>query len=379
MELNVNEIISVELVSLQSPFYGKIYFRKECPNNWVSKVKGQVIFEGEIIEFGCKNFNCERGGRCGCAAPTIHIFTNKPAGSSISVSSQYCYEGQWLEVSFNLVFVGNNQYNLYGTNPATGEYNYFGFVKFIPTQPPDCPNANNCSTPSSIIFPPLTTNYEIPIHYEDSPEFLRLNRCELNQYAAGFFTIADTMIADIIISDYCFNNQTQKWEFEIVPIKIKTIYGLCTRDDFVFISSIDEIPDDYLCPDQGRPSQFLIDLWAWYDVNWGVPRFLPRDLVVEEELIHFNQFVEIIRTIQIQDSIKKIWQSELDFNCPDFISVTQVENIIKDILIKIKIFLNRWILINTGNLETQAKERLRTFVEGWNNLVENEIILRNCR
>ncbi|GMU97204.1 hypothetical protein [Ignavibacterium album] len=242
MELNTSEIISVESVSLQSPFYGKIYFRKECPNNWVSKVKGQVICEGEIIEFGCTNFNCERGGRCGCAASAIHIFTNKPAGSSISVSSQYCYEGQWLEVTLNLVFVGNNQYNLYGTNPATGEYNYFGFVKFIPTQPPitDCDqyacNNDQLEIPDICLAekPNGFGNIDVcreqtgaemsafqPI-YNDPEYNLQLNVCYNRQYQRWWFRLNEECFRLNYIKMICeenVNNSGKKliWDWQEYP------------------------------------------------------------------------------------------------------------------------------------------------------------------
>ena len=111
--------------------------------------------------------------------------------------------------------------------------------------------------------------------------------------------VADEDITEIIIEDACFNLQTQNWQFDIVsPIEFVSIWGYCERpDEYTFINSIDEVPDWYLCgtqPGPGMSTDFITDLLARFEGYLPGLLYYPEELIREEEMFHFSQFVQII-------------------------------------------------------------------------------------
>jgi hypothetical protein len=84
-----------------------------------------------------------------------------PMGTEVTVSVQYCYNHQWIEVPLQFVYTGNNRYDLYGMNPVGGtEWESIGYVKFIAQTPTPCGGLPECEYYDD--FPILTYEPKAP-------------------------------------------------------------------------------------------------------------------------------------------------------------------------------------------------------------------------
>jgi len=202
--------------------------------NWISKVKGEIVVGGDSQLFGNYNCDCEGGASCfGCIGYWFHNFYNKPMGTDVTVSIQYCYDHQWIEVPLQFVYVGNDQYDLYGMNPIGGfQWESMGYVKFIEQTPPDCPNADG--------------NFCDDLFYIENPEFEILEHtsaytsheklCDeptdvaytwlVNTPAAKVSNLYSFTNDSLMV---CFNRNLQRWKFQLNPEKINLniVIDLC--------------------------------------------------------------------------------------------------------------------------------------------------------
>ncbi len=312
-----------EEISLTSPFYGKIYFRKECGYNWVSTVRGEVVCDGEMQEFGCTNYNCGGGGWCSCTGYTNHIFLNKPMGTSISICSQYCYQGEWLEVPLNFVSAGNNQYNLYGTNPATGEYNYFGFVKFIATQPP-ITVCDQYACSSDQLEVPYFCLEEKPNGYNNIDVCKPISGAEM----AAFYPIFNIPEDNFQISA-CYNKQYQRWWFNIDEGCFKFFYIKTICEENINSSGRKMIWDWQEYPDYLSCDEIEDNIFGHFSYGSVTGDYVLGILLDIHEELHKLDFEYIMAKeyLKLKDAFLGLNISCDDSNSPQFVEVYFYEKI----------------------------------------------------
>jgi hypothetical protein len=227
---------------------------------------------------------------------------------------------------------------------------------------------------------PSITNYPHPLFYDASTaHYLKYNPCDLNENAQGHFTVADLDIAQISVNEACFNLQTQKWQFDITsPIEVISIWGLCERpEEYTFIDNIDDIPDWYLCPPpppQIPLSPFIDDLVLRYLFNVQGLQYYPEDLIREEEMIHFSQYVRTLNSDKWQVKFSKMLNERIIYSCADFQGLGEVENTIYEKVIK-QFRDDIWyeMLSKSNELEAEAKRLMEPFLEAWIDLANREI------
>ncbi len=131
------------------PFYGRVYSQIPCqPNHWTSgAIKIERRAGEQIYKDGCwPPFECGSGW-CACTYGTrAHNFLEIAQGEEIFIQIDRCYAPppvppgvyEWYEIPLQFSDVGNNRYDLYGEDIVDGSIDYVGYIKFLPTTPPDC-------------------------------------------------------------------------------------------------------------------------------------------------------------------------------------------------------------------------------------------------
>lgn len=342
---------------------------------------------GAIYWGWLKAVNIEAGGRTrfigfsNCIAGYVNGawgIQNLPMGTEVIVTVYgSCPGGTLTESETSIEPIGENEYRVkYLT--TSGYWELATSLKFTATQPPttDC-DYNACETVEPMI--PKITNFPDPFFYDpNSAHYLRLNPCDYLD-ALGHFNIADQDVAVVKILDYCFNKQTQKWNFDIYePIELISLWGLCNRDEVTFIESINDVPDWYLCPDPiyGGASKFITHIGAKYFLAWDGLKFQPIDLIKKEEFIHFEQFREIIHSPKWQLEFKNMFKSQINYSCQDLSDIQEVENKICDTVKKFRDRIWKNIYERRKSLEKEARTLLLPYVEEWIINAENALLTR---
>ena len=299
-------------VTVASPFYGRIYFRKECMYNWISTVKGEVVVGGESEFFGNYNCNCEEQGSCGgCIGYWFHNFYNMPMGTTVTVSVQYCYNHQWVEVPLQFVNAGNDRYDLYGMNPVGGsQWESMGYVKFIPTTPPDCEFA--CEE----------ENYlpEVNLNKVDTG-YLGIDICDDEKMPLGKTTCYFGDPEYDFAAPACYNEQLQQWWFNLDnnhSFLINYVVEICENNippNRELIYDWRDFPIEYGC------DNILNCLYA--HLNYGAAglgcNYLLQSVIELHEQAHVNDYSYFIN--KSKDSFYDNLKSDPLRNCYDFASI----------------------------------------------------------
>jgi hypothetical protein len=302
-------------VTLTSPFYGRIYFRKYCMYNWISTVKGEVVAGGDPQLFGNYNCNCESGGYCsGCIGYTVHNFYNKPMGTEVEVNVQYCYNHQWVEVPLQFEDVGNNTYNLSGMNPISGtQWEYMGYVKFIEQTPPGCDPQFDCI---------LNNNLPGLLLEERENGYRNIDVCSYGQPGATLPVFDDPNVNTIDIN-VCFNKQTQKWWF-----------NLNNSHNFIF-SYISEICPENLAAGQSLKENFTYfpqgltcdkisdDIFCHFGYGAAGATYVLKNIIEKHEEEHVKQIDSLINKIYKPKFYEKL--DNIVKQCEDFSTLEEAE------------------------------------------------------
>jgi hypothetical protein len=326
-------------VTVTSPFYGRIYFRRDCMNNWTSTVKGEVVAGGESKLYGNYNCDCEGGSSClGCIGSTVLNFYNKPMGTEVTVNVQYCYNHQWVEVPLQFEDGGNNRYNLSGMNPISGtQWEYMGYVKFIATTPPNCAYASTCST-GYIETMPDTLSVKKPL------EFTYGDECAENPNALGVFMGAQRFEEAGNISDLtpeedievCFDLQSQEWKFNLLVenVTLNYVKDICldriidppiSATPLYNLESICQLPSS-----ECNKLKNSIEAHKTYPLGSGIyDGYAFIQVLLTHETEHQRDWEKYVRK-----HIYKYYNipDKIDFKCENFNSMQQArEEILKEI------------------------------------------------
>jgi len=322
--LDETEFREVDGASVTSPFYGRIYFRKNC-TNFGRGDKAEVSAGGQSWTFptGCVNFACDIGSWCFCIAGywEFHNFLDMPSGTAVTVNMQYCNGSVWefIEIPLQFSYAGNNTYNLLAQNPEGGGWADAGFVKFFDETPPgNCPNAggNYCDSTSWVQVPDVEL---VP----DPNSNVISTYCSTHPNTIAAFSPATdhrTNLYDINESNViaCYNQTSQTWQFNLDQnVKIYYQIGICSTNvsnkNLTYINDTTDIEDIT----SGDCNIALISFKAHKEYKWDALTQtyglnIPDDgyLIKEAILEHENQHK--VRYEEFMNDYLFLWESKIN-------------------------------------------------------------------
>ncbi len=246
----------------------------------------------------------------------------------------------------------------------------------------ECDNIKKCAGYITII-PKITTENE-PVFFDGTDyTFVKKDPCELGSWGGHFTLPHKEFVKNLLVSDVCYDNEQNLLQFYIIDsIKIVTLWGYCQRpEEYTLIDNISEVSSDYLCPDNkfGTPSRFITALWGKY-FGKDIPLYMPKELVYEEEMIHFHQFKGIINKDYWQNEFEAIFLNKMKYKCKDFTKIDEVNSKLKNEVISDFIaVLSRYM----GNNRSFWEEEMRTIIlskyDEWESKAYEEMRKRNCQ
>jgi len=246
----------------------------------------------------------------------------------------------------------------------------------------ECDNIKKCAGYITII-PKINTENE-PVFFDGTDyTFVKKDPCELGSWGGHFTLPHKEFVKNSLVSDVCYDNEQDLLRFYIIDsIKIVTLWGYCQRpEEYTLIDNISEVSSDYLCPDNkfGTPSRFITALWGKY-FGMDIPLYMPKELVYEEEMIHFHQFKGIINKDYWQNEFETIFLNKMKYMCKDFTEIDEVNSKLKNEVISDFIaVLSRYM----GNNRSFWEEEMRTIIlskyDEWESKAYEEMRKRNCQ
>lgn len=299
---------------LTTPFYGDVdLFINNCSNIGSLKIELTVGNTVHIV----KDCNCIPNPMCTCIGNLLWIIEDQPAYSPVSLTAKICSSGTWIDLSVTLGSIINNvvSFTIYHVNyPETPQINKSGTITFAARTPPGCDPEFDCEEENPSI--PEIILDGIPSSY--NANLLSKDPCQENPNWVSFFSPTGKNISDFSIVEYCFNLQTQTWQYKMDNsniIKIKNIIDYCTDNlppSTYFVETFDDIPHWYKC---SLISTYEANLMKTYG---NYPQYILKPIVFQHEMRHYAQADSIVRSSEMVEYFRDLYEDKVEYACEDF-------------------------------------------------------------
>lgn len=226
-EVILDSQLGIEAVPFTMPFYGKVSGCVNWGAMWWGTLKDVVITAGN--QTVTRGFGCSAGYTiCEWAIQGVPLGTIV----NITVYGSCDNNGNLIEAQTQLIYTGTNQYTINYLD-QWGNFSFATTISFIEQTPPLCDFA--CSEQ-------LDTQMPIAYNMHVDESLLGYDPCdysnEPNEIRVGCFGMINgdrgSDINELTVNDLnvCFDEQTQKWEFDILTAIINLrLVNLFCRDN----------------------------------------------------------------------------------------------------------------------------------------------------